>query len=121
MECDILECSSAATVSPVSNPIFTIAARRRFSLKWQLHWVYLVLCIFVLIALMGLAIEDNSSSFGGIPREEYIRVVGGILNTEPGAIHEHMHAQASKKLERTAVNSDRQRQRYAEKVRMGLG
>ncbi|GMH91060.1 hypothetical protein TrVE_jg5027 [Triparma verrucosa] len=89
---------------------------RRFSLKWQLHWVYLVLCIFVLIALMGLAIEDNSSSFGGIPREEYIRVVGGILNTEPGVIHEHMHAQASKKLERTAVNSDRQRQRYAEKL-----
>lgn len=91
---------------------------RKFSINWQLHWVYLVLCIFVGIALLGLAVEDNSSSLGGIPREEYIRVVGGILNTEPGKIHEHMHAQASKKLDRGAGGGgDKQRQRYAEKVR----
>ncbi|GMI03656.1 hypothetical protein TrLO_g10721 [Triparma laevis f. longispina] len=90
---------------------------RKFSINWQLHWVYLVLCIFVGIALLGLAVEDNSSSLGGIPREEYIRVVGGILNTEPGKIHEHMHAQASKKLDGGAGGgSDRQRQRYAEKL-----
>eukprot|EP00518_Triparma_eleuthera_P014464 CAMPEP_0182471936 /NCGR_PEP_ID=MMETSP1319-20130603/21262_1 /TAXON_ID=172717 /ORGANISM="Bolidomonas pacifica, Strain RCC208" /LENGTH=325 /DNA_ID=CAMNT_0024672549 /DNA_START=92 /DNA_END=1069 /DNA_ORIENTATION=- len=85
-------------------------------MDWRGQWVYVIICAFFLFAIFCLAVEDNSSNLAGIPREEYIRVVGGILNTDPALIHEHMHAQASKKLDRTTISSDRQRQRYSERL-----
>ena len=65
----------------------------KVTVNWQLHYVYLAICTFFLLAFLSLAVEDNSSNIAGIPREEYIRVVGGILSTDTAQIHEHMHAQ----------------------------
>ena len=85
-------------------------------LTWQAHWIYLFFCIFVVVGVISLAVEDNSTHFGSIPKSEYVRVVGGIFNTDPSEIHEHMHMQASKKLDNLTMISEKARQKYAERL-----
>ena len=91
----------------------------RFShvtLYWQVHIMYAGICMFVFITMVSIAIEDNSSHFGSIPNSEYVRVVGGIFNTDPSEIHEHMHVQASKQLDNLTLFSDKAKQKYAERL-----
>jgi len=83
---------------------------------WQVHVIYAMFCVIVFVTLVSMAIEDNSTHFGSIPRSEYIRVVGGIFNTDPSEIHEHMHVQASKQLDNLTLFSDRGKQKYAERL-----
>jgi hypothetical protein len=87
------------------------------NLHWQVHFLYLFCCVFVLIAVASLTIESGSY-LGGIPREEYIRVVGGILNTDPSDIHEHLSLQSSKTLERMTLSgaSERAKQKKAQEL-----
>jgi len=97
------------SLDSLSNPLLVtvigllvyVAFERRLSylmLYWQVHLIYAGICVFILVAVCSMAMEDNSSHFASIPNSEYVRVVGGIFNTDPSEIHEQMHAQASKQV-----------------------
>jgi hypothetical protein len=62
-------------------------------LHYRVHIGWAIIVMIILLSFVGLAIEDNSSNFGSIPREEYVRVVGGLFNTDPTRIAEHVARQ----------------------------
>ena len=83
---------------------------------WRHHWYYFVFVFVVLGASASLSISDGNSRFGGIPREEYVRVVGGILNTDPSKIADHMATQTASRLDSMEGLTEKQRKREAAKM-----
>ncbi len=98
---------------------FRLAWRyQELKLHWQLQVIYGIFFGFAVVAMLGMLIEDNSTHFLSIPDSEYIRVVGGILNTDPSKIQEHMAAQSQKTLDRMGLDgaTDKARQRAVTQV-----
>ena len=87
-----------------------------FDLHWRHHWYYFVACFFVLSTVLSLSVSDGNSSLGGIPRSEYVRVVGGILNTDPSRIAAHMATQTAARLDSMEGMSDKEKKREAERM-----
>jgi len=64
---------------------FAVGQFLNYDPGWKAHWIYLILCAFVLVATVGLSMEEGGY-MTSIGRDEYVRVIGGIMNTEPAQV-----------------------------------
>jgi len=83
---------------------------KEWDVNWRLHMLWLSVIVGVFFVCTMLSVEDNSSYLGGVPKEEYVRVIQGIVNTDPAKISEHIAMQNSKVLDYQG-NDPNERQR----------
>ena len=56
---------------------------KEVDISWKIHVLWMIIVLIVFSIVVMIAIEDNSSSFGGIPNSEYVRVIKGEPRATP--------------------------------------
>ncbi|CAM9091260.1 unnamed protein product, partial [Heterosigma akashiwo] len=62
---------------------WAVRSLRAWGVRYRCHYYWAFLALTVVLVVVGLWAESNECSWLGVPREEYRRVLRGILETSP--------------------------------------